>query len=148
MKQLKISISVALQCYGLQQKITNTLRLLLILKIIKLCWNKLKKLAKLESIDWLDADQAVPATATQLHQNVEILVPLAGLIDVKAERVRLQKEITKLQSGLQAVRGKLGNTKFVNNAPAAVVARERGKETQMSAALSALQQKLEQLAAL
>ena len=70
---------------------------------------------------------------------------MAGLIDVKAERARLQKEIAKLEAGLKAVEGKLGKQKFIDKAPAAVVDKERSKQTQMSAALAALQEKLGQL---
>jgi len=105
----------------------------------------LEKLAKLESIQWLSPDEEVPAAATQLHGDIEILVPMAGLIDVEAERARLEKEITKLESGMKAVSGKLNNKKFMDNAPQAVVAKERSKAEKMSAALTALQEKLEEL---
>lgn len=105
----------------------------------------ISKLAKLESIEWLNADQEAPPAATQLHKDMEILVPMAGLIDVEAEQARLNKEIAKLENGLKAVSGKLNNKKFVDNAPDAVVAKERDKEKQMSSALAALQEKLQQL---
>lgn len=108
----------------------------------------LEKLAKLESIQWLKQDEEVPAAATQLHANIEILVPMAGLIDIEAERARLEKEIAKLESGMKAVSGKLNNKKFMDNAPEAVVAKERGKAEKMSAALTALQEKLGELAQL
>jgi valyl-tRNA synthetase len=104
------------------------------------------KLAKLESIEWINEGQKAPTAATQLHANMEILVPMAGLIDVDAERARLQKEISKKEYALKAVRGKLSNSKFVNNAPAAVVQKEQGKQQQMESDLKALTQKLEQLA--
>lgn len=105
----------------------------------------LQKLAKLESIEWLGETDTAPAAATQLHGDIEILVPMAGLIDVSAEKQRLDKEIAKLIGRLKAVEGKLGNGKFVDNAPAAVVDKERAKQTEMSAALAALQEKLQQL---
>ncbi len=105
----------------------------------------LQKLAKLESIDWLDERAEAPASATGLYGSVEVLVPLAGLIDVSAEQARLEKEINKLVGSLKAVTAKLGNSKFVDNAPAAVVEKERSKEQEMSAALNALREKLEQL---
>jgi valyl-tRNA synthetase len=76
---------------------------------------------------------------------MEILVPMAGLIDVEAERARLHKEISKLEAGLKTVEGKLGKQKFVDNAPAAVVDKERSKQTEMSTALTALQEKFGQL---
>lgn len=101
----------------------------------------LQKLAKLEDIDWLASDADTPPAATQLHGDVEILVPMAGLIDVAAEQARLQKEISKLEAGLKAVDGKLSNAKFVDNAPEAVVAKQRSKHAEMSTALSALQEK-------
>ena len=108
----------------------------------------LQKLAKLTDITLLTADQEVPASATQLHGDLEILVPLAGLIDVAAERTRLEKEIAKLEGLLKAVSGKLANAKFVDNAPADVVEKEQAKQQQMTAAIAALRDKLTQLAAL
>ena len=108
----------------------------------------LQKLAKLGSIDWMTSEQEAPAAATGLYQELEILVPLAGLIDVEAERARLAKEIAKLEGGLESVTAKLSNTKFVDNAPQAVVAKERDKQEQMSQALQSLRAKQDQLKAL
>jgi len=105
----------------------------------------LEKLAKLDRIQWLNPGEEVPAAATQLHGDIEILVPMAGLIDVDAERARLEKEIAKLETGMKAVSAKLNNKKFMDNAPEAVIAKERGKAQQMSGALTALQEKLEEL---
>ncbi len=105
----------------------------------------LEKLAKLSSIEWLDMSTAAPASATGIHGEMEILVPLAGIIDVDAERSRLAKEISKLEAGLNAVSSKLGNAKFVANAPDAVVNKEKEKQEQLSTALKALQEKLEEL---
>ena len=89
-----------------------------------------------------------PTAATQLHGQLEILVPMAGLIDVAAEQARLDKEIAKLEGGIKAVGGKLGNAKFVDNAPEAVVAKEREKLAEMESAVTALRTKREELAAL
>ena len=81
----------------------------------------LQKLAKLKDISWLEDGHEAPASATQRFDELEILVPLEGLIDVDAERSRLMKEINKLLSGLKAVETKLNNKKFVNNAPSSIV---------------------------
>ena len=108
----------------------------------------LQKLAKLESIEWLTPDDEVPAAATGLYQELEILVPLAGIIDVEAERARLSKEIAKLEGALKSVTGKLNNAKFVDNAPDAVVAKEREKQEKITQALRSLQAKQDQLKAL
>jgi len=108
----------------------------------------LQKLAKLESIAWLPAESEAPAAATGLYGSVEVLVPLAGLIDVSAEQARLEKEIGKLEAGLKAVSGKLNNEKFVSNAPDAVVAKERQKQQELQAAADALKSKFDELSKL
>jgi valyl-tRNA synthetase len=108
----------------------------------------LQKLAKLESIEWLPEESEAPAAATGLYGNVEVLVPLAGLIDVSAEQARLEKEIGKLEAGLKAVSGKLNNEKFVSNAPDTVVAKERQKQQELQAAADALKSKFDELSKL
>ena len=55
----------------------------------------LSKLASLESITWLDDPADAPLCATALAGDLEILVPMAGLIDVDAELARLDREIDK-----------------------------------------------------
>ena len=87
----------------------------------------LSKLASLSSITWLNAGDEAPMSATQLVGDMEVLVPMAGLIDKDAELARLQKELDKLQKEIGRVEGKLGNEKFVSNAPEAVIAKEREK---------------------
>ena len=75
-------------------------------------------------------------------------MPLAGLIDVEAERARLSKEIER-QSGEQArIEKKLGNESFVAKAPAAVVEKERDKLNDVAASLATLNAQLESLDAL
>jgi valyl-tRNA synthetase len=105
----------------------------------------LVKLAKLESIQWLDSTEEPPISATQLYQELEILVPLAGLIDVEAEQARLEKEIGKLQSALFTLDKKLANEKFVANAPAAIVEKERAKQATMKNSKASLEDKLQTL---
>ena len=99
----------------------------------------LMQLAKLESIEWLDGE--APAAATSIQSDTEVLVPLAGLIDVDAEKSRLDREIEKLAKGLHSVQAKLGNPGFVSNAPEKVVAEVREREAQMSNSIAALQAK-------
>ena len=71
---------------------------------------------------------------------MEILVPMAGLIDKDAELARLNKEIDKLQRELEKVQSKLGNENFVGKAPAEVVAKERERMADMEATLGKLSQ--------
>jgi len=87
----------------------------------------LSKLASVASITWLNPGDEAPMSATQLVGNMEVLVPMAGLINKDAELARLQKELDKLQKEIGRVEGKLSNEKFVANAPEAVIAKEREK---------------------
>ena len=105
----------------------------------------LQKLAKLKDISWLEDGHEAPASATQRFDELEILVPLEGLIDVDAERSRLMKEISKLLSGLKAVETKLNNKKFVNNAPSSIVVKEREKKNQISSTLESFETQLKNL---
>ena len=76
------------------------------------------------------------------------MVPLAGIIDVDAERARLGKELDKLRKETQRVEGKLGNAAFVAKAPPAVVEKERGKKRSLARQLEVLEAQLDRLAAL
>jgi valyl-tRNA synthetase len=101
----------------------------------------LSKLASLESITWLDNPQDAPLCATALAGDLEILVPMAGLIDVDAELARLDREIDKNALEAKKLTGKLSNAKFVDNAPAEVVAKERQKLSDFESSLAQLQEK-------
>jgi len=103
----------------------------------------LMALAKLEKIEWLQADDEAPVSATQLVGDMELLVPMAGLIDTDAEIARLDKEINKLEQEVKRISGKLGNQNFVAKAPAEVVAKEQAKLDDSKSGLEKLQEKLE-----
>ncbi|WP_185236463.1 valine--tRNA ligase [Teredinibacter franksiae] len=108
----------------------------------------LKKLAALESTEWLDANEEAPLSATTLVGKLEILVPMAGLIDKDAELARLQKESDKLEKEVGRLNGKLNNPKFVDKAPADVVQKEKDKLAEAQSALGKLQEQKEKIAAL
>ena len=101
----------------------------------------LSKLASLESITWLDDPADAPLCATALAGDLEILVPMAGLIDVDAELARLDREIDKIGIETKKLTGKLSNPKFADNAPAEVVAKERQRLEDFEGSLSQLQGK-------
>ena len=101
----------------------------------------LSKLANLESITWLDNPEDAPLSATALAGDLEILVPMAGIIDVDAELARLDREIEKNALEAKKLSGKLSNAKFVDNAPAEVVAKERQKLNDFESSLTHLQDK-------
>ncbi|MGO3345599.1 MAG: valine--tRNA ligase [Marinomonas sp.] len=100
----------------------------------------LQKLAKLETVTWLTAGDAAPMSATALVGDMEVLVPMAGLIDKDAELARLQKEIDKSTKDLERIEGKLANESFVARAPAAVVDKERAKCDDLRLTVSKLEE--------
>ncbi len=108
----------------------------------------LTKLAKLSSITWLNAGDEAPMSATQLVGEMEVLVPMAGLIDKDAELARLKKEMEKLGKDVARVEGKLNNAKFMANAPEAVVAKEQEKIADAKSALDKLTEQYSKIEAL
>ena len=85
----------------------------------------LNRVGRIESVTTLADGEAAPAAATALLGDMRLLVPMKGLIDVDAERARLNKQTTKVEAEIKKANGKLGNENFVNNAPPAVVEQEK-----------------------
>ncbi len=76
---------------------------------------------------------------------VEVILPLAGAIDVEAERARLARDEKKLAKDLAAVERKLANEGFLAKAPPAVVEKERGRRAALADRLAEVRSLLEQL---
>ena len=102
-------------------------------------------LAKLEDILWLDDSDSAPVAATALVGELEILVPMAGLIDKDDELARLDRETEKLEKDLARIQGKLNNASFVDKAPAEVVEKERAKMQAQQQALEKLQEQAQRI---
>jgi len=81
-------------------------------------------------------------SATQVAGDVEILLPLAGLVDIEEEEKRLKKEIAKVQKDVDFFTKKLANEKFVANAPPQVLEKDRGKLQEAGEKLSILEDSL------
>ncbi len=103
-------------------------------------------LAKLASVTWLNPNDAVPPAAAGLANEVELFIPLAGLIDTDAEIARLEKEIAKFTSELERSRTKLSNTAYVAKAPQEVVKKEQAKLVENEQTLEKLKVQLEKMA--
>jgi valyl-tRNA synthetase len=108
----------------------------------------LKKLAKLESVRVLAQGEEPPLSATALVGDMQVLVPMAGLIDKDAELARLDKEIGRLDGEVKRVGGKLGNAGFVDKAPAEVIDKERAKLAEAEQAKARLVEQRERIASL
>ena len=106
----------------------------------------LNKLAKLESVRVLASGEEAPMSATTLVGEMQVLVPMAGLIDKDAELARLDKEIQRLSGEVQRVGGKLANEGFVAKAPAEVLDKERAKLAEAEQALAKLVEQREKIA--
>lgn len=102
--------------------------------------SQLSFLLKLESIDWLDAGQDTPPSAAAIVGELTLLVPLEGLVDMDAERTRLDKEIRRVEGEIGKCNGKLGSATFVQNAPAAVVEQERARLNDWTTQLTGLRE--------
>ena len=98
----------------------------------------LASLAKLESFTALSDGEQAPASATAMVGSLEVLIPMAGLIDVAAEVARLNKQLEKLEKELGRVTGKLNNEKFVSKAPEAVLNKEKAIFAELSEAKAKL----------
>ncbi len=106
------------------------------------------KLAKLDELSLVQPGTELPMSATQLVGQMEVLVPMADLIDKDAELARLAKEIDKLGKEIQRLAGKLSNANFVDKAPADVVAKEREKLADQQSSLEKLEQQAEKIKSL
>ena len=108
----------------------------------------LKDLAKIDSISLLNASDEPPESATALVGEMKILIPMAGLIDVEAEKIRLQGKIDKLANEIKRTEGKLSNSKFVDKAPAAVVSKEKQKLADYQTTMNSLTVQLKKIEAI
>ena len=95
-------------------------------------------LVRPESLTWLGDNAEKPMSATALVGEMELLVPMAGLIDKEAELARLDKEIDRKQKDRAKTEGKINNPSFVEKAPEEVVQKERDKLKDLDSALEKL----------
>ena len=108
----------------------------------------LRRVGRVESIDVIDDDSEPPPAAMALLGDMRLLVPMKGLIDVDAERARLDKQMDKTKAELAKAKGKLANENFVNNAPEAVVTQERQRVAEFEKTITQLTEQLQKLDAL
>jgi valyl-tRNA synthetase len=98
----------------------------------------LHSVAKLETVTALSEDEKAPACATSLLGSLEIMIPMAGLIDKDAELARIAKALDKLEKDFARTQGKLANEKFVSNAPDVVIHKEKAKLADFTMQMSKL----------
>ncbi len=105
-------------------------------------------LARTESVTILEPGQEPPESAMALVGDMQVLIPMAGLIDKDAEIKRLDKEIARLEGDVTRTQAKLANPSFVDKAPAAVVDKERARMAESQTAIDQLRGQREKIQAL
>ncbi len=93
---------------------------------------------RIESVTVVTDEDEIPESAIALVGEMQVLLPLAGLIDKEAELARLDREIERLSKELEKARTKLANPKFTDKAPPAVVQQERDREINFQSQLDEL----------
>ncbi len=99
-----------------------------------------KLLTRLDSISL--ATEIIPPSAMAVLDKMNLYIPMAGLIDLDAEKVRLNKELKRIEIEIGKCRGKLSSETFVANAPPAVVEQERQRMADWLAQQTALTEQL------
>ena len=98
---------------------------------------KMTNLTTIETIEEKD-----PAAASFRVHATEYAIPMSNAIDVEAELKKLEAELKYAQGFLKTVMGKLGNERFVQNAPEAVVAMERKKKADAEEKIKSLEESI------
>ena len=100
--------------------------------------SQLAFLLKLDIVEWLQPDAQAPASAVAIVGELKLLVPLEGLVDLDAERTRLDKEIARVAGEKEKSETKL--SKFSDKVPPAVVEQERQRLIDWGNQLNGLQE--------
>ena len=105
----------------------------------------IKRLANVESIKWLKSGEEAPPHALALLDDLKLLVPLRGFIDVESEVTRISKELKQNENAINRLVSKLENENFVTKAPKEVVSAEREKAESLHKAKEKLEEQLAQI---
>jgi valyl-tRNA synthetase len=108
----------------------------------------LMRLAGVDVPRTLGAAQAAPISAVALLGGMEILVPMAGLIDPDAELERLAKRQRRADSDFKKMESKLNNSEFARNAPAEVVAKDQQRLSELRVEIGQLAAQIARVTAL
>jgi valyl-tRNA synthetase len=103
-------------------------------------------LARLEDVRWVEGIESRPGRATTITASgIEAGIDLEGLIDLEAERTRLQSRIDQAVAEIKRAEGKLANESFTSKAPPVVVEKERRKLEESREAKNKLEDQLRNL---
>ncbi|MCB1558454.1 MAG: valine--tRNA ligase [Alphaproteobacteria bacterium] len=103
------------------------------------------RMARIEKIELTDS--APKGSIQTILDEATIILPIAEIIDLDKERERLKKEIDKLAANINRIDTKLADEKFVNNAPAEIIAEQKARREESETVMNKLSQALKQLEA-
>ncbi|MCP4231949.1 MAG: valine--tRNA ligase [bacterium] len=106
---------------------------------------KLFGLARIAYMEFIAEKNRPAQSATGLAGDVTVFVPLAGLIDIDAEKARISKQVKKLEGDIEGLEKKLANENFTSRAPTEVVSREAERLEGLRDKLERAQANLEEL---
>ena len=114
--------------------------------IVETAASYVRRQARVDRMTVIDvATQASQGVATAVVSNVEIRIPLKGLIDVEEELTRLRKAIAKVDEDIAFVNRKLNNDKFIGRAPDHIVQKEKDKLSAYTHTKNTLEKSLTEL---
>jgi len=105
----------------------------------------LSHLGRIQSAAWIAAETDTSQCAVALVGELKVLIPLKGLVDVAEEHARLNKQLDREQSDLKKSQGKLGNSRFIDHAPPAVIEQEKQRLLSHQAKVENLQIQIQRL---
>ncbi|MCB1308943.1 MAG: valine--tRNA ligase, partial [Leptospiraceae bacterium] len=105
----------------------------------------IQRLGRISEIKVVKTYKSNKFDALETFTDGEVYLPLEGILDVQKESNRLKGEVQKLDKTVEGIQKKLSNAKFLENAPAEVVEKEKGKLAEMEQKRDALQRSLKRL---
>ncbi|HSC71127.1 MAG TPA: valine--tRNA ligase, partial [Candidatus Methylomirabilis sp.] len=116
--------------------------------LLQVCEEYLTTLARLSRLTRGRQVAKPEMAASALVRGIEVYVPLEGVVDLSAERERLNRELAKVNESLERANRKLTNTDFLDKAPAEVISRQRAAQAELQDARGKLQEGLGRIEAL
>ena len=117
-------------------------------EILKEEGSTIMNLTRTETLNVISEGERPKGAAASIFEEIEIFVPMKGLVDVEKETARLDRDKAKVMKGLKQSQGKLNNQKFLANAPEEVIAKEKGKQQSLEVTLKKIEDSMVRLAEL
>ena len=114
-------------------------------KLIKAHKEIIESVAGVNSISFIDQSKKPPQSATAVIKNMELFIPLKGLIDIDIEIDRLTRRIETIKKHILSSKKKLANSNFVEKAPQEIILHEKNKLSQFNQESDLLKKNLEMI---